>query len=52
VHEVLLDQEGESEHVEIESPHGHDGFLIESDAVSAILGDFLARVEKDGGQGR
>jgi len=46
VHDVLLEQGGESEHVVIDSPHGHDGFLIETDAVSAILGEFLSRIEK------
>lgn len=35
------------EYVEIDSPHGHDGFLIEPDAVGPPVADFLATVEKD-----
>jgi homoserine O-acetyltransferase len=29
-------------HVEIDSPHGHDGFLLEFDQVGAAVGKFLA----------
>ena len=35
------------EHVEIDSPHGHDGFLIEPDAVGPPLAEFLTTIEKD-----
>lgn len=34
------------EYLEIESPHGHDGFLIELDQVGGPLHDFLIDVEK------
>jgi homoserine O-acetyltransferase len=33
-------------YAELDSPHGHDAFLIEVDQVSALLGDFLARVDQ------
>jgi homoserine acetyltransferase len=32
--------------VEIDSPHGHDAFLIDVDQVSAALSPFLDDVEK------
>ena len=35
-----------ADYVEIESPHGHDGFLIELDQVGAALSEFLSTVEK------
>jgi homoserine O-acetyltransferase/O-succinyltransferase len=35
----------DADYAEIESPHGHDGFLIELDALGDILGRFLTRVE-------
>lgn len=38
---------GCAEYVEIESPHGHDAFLIETDRVGAAVSDFLNEVEKD-----
>lgn len=34
----------ETEYQIIDSPHGHDGFLVESGAVGAALGKFLDRV--------
>ena len=33
-------------YVEIDSPHGHDAFLIDLDQVGAALGEFLTSVEK------
>jgi homoserine O-acetyltransferase/O-succinyltransferase len=36
-------------YVEIDSPHGHDAFLIEFDQVAAVLADVMATVE--GGDG-
>ncbi len=38
---------GDAEYVEIDSPHGHDAFLIETEQVGAAIGRFLERVEKD-----
>ena len=35
-----------SDYVEIDSPHGHDAFLIDFDQVGAALSGFLATVEK------
>lgn len=35
------------EYIEIDSPHGHDGFLIEPDQVGPPLADFLSAIEKD-----
>lgn len=45
VHAALLAGGAPSRHVTIDSEHGHDGFLIEVDAVAAALGDFLTLVE-------
>jgi homoserine O-acetyltransferase len=36
-----------AEYIEIDSPHGHDGFLIEPDAIGPPMAEFLAAVEKD-----
>jgi homoserine O-acetyltransferase len=36
-----------AEYAEIDSPHGHDAFLIETDQVGAIVAEFLESVEKD-----
>lgn len=38
---------GEAEYVELDSPHGHDAFLLEFDQVSEALTKFLTRVEND-----
>ena len=32
------------DHVVVESPHGHDGFLLEHDQVGAAMAKFLARL--------
>jgi len=37
---------GDARYVEIDSPNGHDAFLIEDDQVGAALHDFLIDVEK------
>jgi homoserine O-acetyltransferase len=37
---------GEAEYVEIDSPHGHDAFLIDADQVGAAVSDFLRKVEE------
>jgi homoserine O-acetyltransferase len=38
---------GRCEYVEIDSPHGHDAFLIDLDQVGAAVGRFLRTIEKD-----
>lgn len=48
-HEALVAAGRPSELHLIESPQGHDGFLLETDAVGERLVDFLTRVEKDHG---
>ncbi len=52
VHAALLAGGAESRHVTVDSPHGHDGFLIETEAVSAVLGEFLNEIEKSNGATR
>jgi homoserine O-acetyltransferase len=37
-----------AEYAELDSPHGHDAFLIETEQTGALLEGFLARVEADG----
>jgi homoserine O-acetyltransferase len=44
--EVLAVQGTPADYVEVRSPHGHDGFLIESDQVGAAVHDLLSTVEK------
>jgi homoserine O-acetyltransferase/O-succinyltransferase len=44
--EVLVANGIEATCVEIDSPHGHDGFLIEVDQVGAAIAEFLSDVEK------
>ena len=39
---------GDAEYVELDSPHGHDAFLLEFDQVGEALTKFLHRVESDG----
>ncbi|MEY2448580.1 MAG: homoserine O-acetyltransferase/O-succinyltransferase [Acidimicrobiaceae bacterium] len=39
---------GDAEYVELDSPHGHDAFLLELDQVGEALTKFLHRVENDG----
>jgi homoserine O-acetyltransferase len=38
---------GEAEYVALDSPHGHDAFLLEVDQVGEALTKFLTRVEND-----
>ncbi|HEV2766239.1 MAG TPA: homoserine O-acetyltransferase [Acidimicrobiales bacterium] len=47
VRDILCAQGTLCEYVDIDSPHGHDAFLIELDQVGAALSDFLTDVEKD-----
>jgi homoserine O-acetyltransferase len=39
--EALIRIGGDGSYQEIESPHGHDAFLLESEQLAAILGRFL-----------
>jgi homoserine O-acetyltransferase len=43
---ALLGNGVDARYVEIDSPHGHDGFLIEHEQVGGPLHDFLLEVEK------
>jgi homoserine acetyltransferase len=38
-----------SEYHVVDSPHGHDGFLIEFSRLAPIIADFLKRIEKTDG---
>ena len=44
IHELLTRQGTPSWYAEVDSPHGHDAFLINVDQVSEPLGKFLGRV--------
>jgi len=46
VHDILAAQGTPSEYVEIDSPHGHDAFLIDLDQVGTALSRFLCAVDK------
>lgn len=46
IHEILSAQGTDSNYFEIDSPHGHDSFLIDLDQVGASLSEFLDKVEK------
>ena len=48
-HEQLLAHGTPSEYHVVDSPHGHDGFLIEFDRLAPIIADFLKRIEKTDG---
>ena len=39
---------GEANYVELDSPHGHDAFLLEFDQLGEALTKFLHRIENDG----
>jgi homoserine O-acetyltransferase/O-succinyltransferase len=49
IKEVLSGQGKPAEYVEIDSPHGHDSFLIDIDQVGGATQRFLDRVEKENG---
>jgi homoserine O-acetyltransferase len=40
---------GAAEYIELDSPHGHDAFLLEAEQVGQAIGPFLDEVEKDDG---
>ncbi|MCB1017236.1 MAG: homoserine O-acetyltransferase [Acidimicrobiales bacterium] len=44
--EAVVAAGGSCDHVLIDSPQGHDGFLLETDEIGAALADFLTAVEK------
>jgi homoserine O-acetyltransferase len=46
IHEMLAANGVPSEYVEIDSPHGHDAFLINGDQLAEPLASFLGRVHK------
>jgi homoserine O-acetyltransferase len=46
IHDVLRGQGRASEYVEIDSPHGHDAFLIDLDQVGSALSRFLSDIDK------
>ena len=46
IREVLVSQGTPCEYVEIDSPHGHDAFLLSKDQVSDAIGPFLDDVTK------
>ncbi len=43
--ELIVEGGGRAEYAEIDSPHGHDAFLIDVDQVGDALAKFLAEVE-------
>jgi homoserine O-acetyltransferase len=47
IHELLVAAGTPSRYVEIDSPHGHDSFLIDLDQVGPPITEFLERVAKD-----
>jgi homoserine O-acetyltransferase len=44
--DVVNSTGGEATYYELDSPHGHDGFLIEHEQLSDPIREFLARIEK------
>ena len=42
IHAALLAGGAPSRHVTIDSPHGHDGFLVETGKVGRVVEDILA----------
>ncbi len=47
IRDLVLATGGQAEYVEIESPHGHDGFLINVDQVGSAIAEFLRTIEKE-----
>ena len=46
IRDLLASQGTQTDYLTIDSPHGHDGFLIESGQLGPVVRDWLARVEK------
>jgi homoserine O-acetyltransferase len=47
IRDLVLATGGRAEYVQIESPHGHDGFLIDVEQVGPAVAEFLRTVEKE-----
>jgi homoserine O-acetyltransferase len=47
IRDLTLATGGRAEYVEVDSPHGHDAFLIDVDQVGAAVSEFLRTVEKE-----
>ncbi len=47
INDMLCAQGTDSHYFEIDSPHGHDAFLIDIDQVGTAIAEFLDKVEKD-----
>lgn len=46
IRDLVIETGGHCEYEVIESDQGHDGFLVESDKIGPLMGDFIRRVEK------
>jgi homoserine O-acetyltransferase len=51
LHEGLCAAGAESEWLDIDSPHGHDGFLIETDQLAPVVSSLLERSLEENGNG-
>ena len=49
LHDLLVANSVPSEYHVLDSPHGHDGFLIEFDRMAPIISEFVRRIEKSDG---
>lgn len=49
LHDAVVAAGGRCEYAVVESPHGHDGFLLEVEAVGEAIKDFLQKVGGDVG---
>ena len=47
IRDVVVATGGRADYVEVDSPHGHDGFLIDVDQVGPTVAEFLRRTEKE-----
>jgi homoserine O-acetyltransferase len=47
IRDLVVATGGRADYVEIDSPHGHDGFLIDVDQVGAAVGEFLHLIDKE-----
>ena len=51
LHDGLCAAGAESEWLDIDSPHGHDGFLIETDQLAPVVSSLLERSLEENGNG-